>query len=47
MSDIADILVLGLEIDNEDPLHENLANVQTMNKCAKPVGRWICPIVCP
>ena len=47
VSDLADILALGLQIDNEDPLPENLPNVGTMNKRAEPVGRWICPIVCP
>ncbi len=47
MADIAEILALGLQIDNEDPLPENLPNVVTMNNCAQPVGAWICPMVCP
>ncbi len=47
MSDIADILALSLEIDNEDPLPKNPPNVGTINNHAKPFGRWICQIVCP
>jgi len=46
VSDLADILALGLQIDNEDPLPENLPNVGTINNRAEPVGRWIHPIVC-
>ncbi len=47
LSDIVEILLLGLQINNKDLLPENLPNVGTMNNRAEPVGRWILPIVCP
>ncbi len=47
MSDIAGLLALDLQIDNENPLPKNLPNVDTMNNPAESVGRWVYPIVCP
>ncbi len=38
MADIADILALGLQIDNEDPRPENLPNAM--------LNTWIHPIIC-
>ncbi len=47
VSDIAELGALGLQVDNKDPLPENLENVGTMNCAAEAVGTWINPIVCP
>ncbi len=47
ISDIAELQALGLEVDNEDPLPENLANVGTMNCASKAIGNWIDPNICP
>ncbi len=36
-SGIAELQALGLEVDNKDPLSENLANVGTMNCAAEAI----------
>ena len=46
-SDISQLRSLGLEVENEDPLPENFANVGTMHRAAKAVGNWTNPILCP
>ncbi len=46
-ADISELLALGLEVENEDPLSENRANVGTMHHAAEAVGNWVNPIVCP
>ena len=38
---------MGLEVENEDPLPENIPNVGTMNCAAEAVGNWIMPTICP
>lgn len=38
---------LDLEVENEDPLSENMANVGTMNHASEAVGDWITPTICP
>ncbi len=38
---------MGLEVENEDPLSDNLPNVGTMNCAAEAVGDWITPTICP
>ncbi len=38
---------LGLELENKDPLAENLPNVGTMICAADAVGNWIMPTICP
>ncbi len=46
-ADISELRALGLEVENEDPLPENRANVGTMHHAAEAVGNWVNPIVCP
>ncbi len=46
-SDIGELRALGLEVDNEDPLPENLPNIGTMNLASEEVGTWINPSLCP
>lgn len=46
-ADASELRALGLEVENEDPLPENLQNVGTMNCAAEAVGNWITPIICP
>ncbi len=46
-SDIGELRALGLEVDNEDPLPENLPNIGMMNLASEEVGTWINPSLCP
>ena len=43
----SELRALGLEVENEDPLPENIPNVGTMNCAAEAVGNWITPTICP
>ncbi len=45
--DASEKWALGLGVENEDPLPENLPNVDTMNHAAEAVGNWITPTICP
>lgn len=45
-SDIGELSALGLKVDNEDPLLENLLNVGTMNHASEAAGTWINPSLC-
>ncbi len=44
--DSSELCALGLVVENEDPLPENMTNVGTMNCAAKAVGNWIKPTTC-
>ncbi len=46
-ADASELHALGLEVENEDPLPENLPNVGTMNCAAEAVGNGIMPPICP
>ncbi len=46
-ADASELLALGLEVENEDPLPENIPNVGTTNCAAESVGDWITPPICP
>ncbi len=46
-ADASELRALGLEVENEDPLPENIPNVGTMNRAAEAVGNWITPTICP
>ncbi len=39
--------VLGLRVENEDPLPKNLPNLGMMHHAAAATGNWINLIVCP
>ncbi len=49
-ADVSDIAVLqasSIEIDDEDPLPENIANVEIMHCVGEAVRNWIDPVICP
>ncbi len=37
---------MSLEVDNKDPLPENMANVGTIHCAAESIGNQIDPIIC-
>ncbi len=45
-SDIIELFMLGLEVENEHPVPEMIPNVETMNNTAQTVG-WITPLPNP
>ncbi len=44
---VSELHALGLVVENEDPLPENLQNVGTMNYAADAEGNWIILTICP
>ncbi len=46
MTDIADLKVLDLKVENEDPLPENFLNLGTMHHAAAAIGNLINSIIC-
>ncbi len=46
-ADASELCALGLELENEVPLPENLPNFGTMNWAAEVGGNWITPTICP
>ncbi len=43
----SELNALGLEVENEDPLHENMAHDGTLNCAVKPADDWITSLICP
>lgn len=47
MSDTSKLQTLGIDVENEDPLPKNLANIRMMNHISVAVGNLVNPIACP